>query len=172
VLVGGTGHDLYYIEAADTVWEEAGGGFDAAIAHGLDFVWVPAQVEKLFLGPGNAGAAGNAGYEEIWGGEGANWIEGGGGDDTLLGNGGIDVLVGGEGRDHFVIRPGDNVTLPDFTPGLDVIWFTGTTLRSPEAVREAQYAAGAGSVVFAAGIEVWLPGLGAGNLSWRDLGFG
>ncbi len=182
VMVGGAGDDLYYMDtAADSTWENAGGGRDVVVAWGTEFMWMFPHVEELWLSASNAGAMGSAGNDVIWGAANTQWIYGGEGNDTLLGNGGADVLHGGPGRDQFVVRRQETATILDFTPGEDLIWLVDTIHRGFGAVRvalnAATYADGA-AVINGQGIwalnnwvNLWLPGVDRNALTANDFAF-
>lgn len=140
-LVGGTGDDIYVLDRADTVVEEANGGYDQVRA---SFSYtLPANVEGLALmGTAAINGAGNALKNSIAGNAAANVLDGGGGndllmgaggndrlrggtgDDRLIGGSGSDVLTGGTGADIFIFdttNGGDRIT--DFTSGTDILRF-------------------------------------------------
>ncbi|MCS6627354.1 Ig-like domain-containing protein [Roseibacterium beibuensis] len=89
-LQGGTGDDLYMLEANDTVIEFSGEGTDTVDARINTYV-LANHVEKLiFGGAGNFNGTGNALN---------NTITGGTGNDVLRGGGGSDIFNGGAGSD-------------------------------------------------------------------------
>ncbi len=97
-LIGGAGNDTYYVNATNTVINEAGGGYDQVFSS-VTYTLL-AGIENLFATGGNAiNLTGNELGNIITGNEAANRLTGNGGDDTLYGNGGDDVLDGGAGND-------------------------------------------------------------------------
>jgi len=108
-LTGGLGDDLYYVDSTgDVVVERPGEGNDTIIT--AVNLYLPANVEALFLAPGagnifgvgNADAnliRGNEGNNRLNGGDGHDTLEGDAGNDTLAGEAGDDCLDGGEGAD-------------------------------------------------------------------------
>ena len=106
-MTGGTGDDLYHVNASgDKTIELAGEGTDSIIAI---INWtLAANVENLTLsGPALTGTGntldntliGNGYANTLSGGDGADSIDGGNGNDTLLGGNGSDTLIGGGGSD-------------------------------------------------------------------------
>jgi Ca2+-binding RTX toxin-like protein len=57
--------------------------------------------DTLFGGDGNDVMAGDAGNDELFGGKGADQISGGDGDDEIEGEEHADILTGGAGNDQF-----------------------------------------------------------------------
>jgi Ca2+-binding RTX toxin-like protein len=121
LLYGGTGDDVYGIDAAgDIVFEDFGAGSDTAMVRIQNGGWYAhAHVERIFAASdtltflvGNEGAndiRGGAAGELLLGGGGNDTVRGGGGndlvfgetgDDTLFGGAGIDYIVGGAGADQ------------------------------------------------------------------------
>jgi hypothetical protein len=95
LLLGAAGNDIYLVQNATDVVEEAvGGGFDAVYA-AVGYT-LPALSEIEFL-VGNAGATGLV----LTGNEFGNTIFGGAGKDTIIGGGGADWLFGGAEADVF-----------------------------------------------------------------------
>lgn len=89
-LQGGSGDDIYVVEANDTIVEFDGEGHDTVMTDRARMV-LAAHVEDLvYTGAGAFTGVGN---------DGNNQITGGAGDDVLAGRGGDDVLVGGDGGD-------------------------------------------------------------------------
>ena len=89
-MYGGEGDDTYYVDANDTVIEEADEGHDTVITT-LNAFMLGANFEDLtYAGSGNFQGRGN---------ELDNVLTGAAGDDILNGGGGHDRLVGGLGND-------------------------------------------------------------------------
>jgi Ca2+-binding RTX toxin-like protein len=96
-MEGGTGNDAYYIDAADTVIEAAGAGFDAiftdasyVLAAGLEIEWLTA---RTVYGTEAINLTGNELANYVLGNQGGNILNGGGGADALVGYGGNDTYV-------------------------------------------------------------------------------
>ncbi len=117
-MVGGDGHDYYYIDnASDLVVEVAGQGTDTIEFTGFTSYTLSNAVERLILGSsalhgtGNSIAntlTGNGSNNSLFGGAGRDSLSGGDGNDTLVGANGsvrneIDTLTGGGGSDLFVL---------------------------------------------------------------------
>ncbi|MGE4239754.1 calcium-binding protein [Ramlibacter sp.] len=107
-LIGGKGHDTYFVDnVRDVVVELAGEGTDTVFAS-VDGYALGFEVENLVLqgaavfGKGNGGnnvISGNGLANDLSGGLGADTLSGGAGADTLTGGDGADVLFGGDGND-------------------------------------------------------------------------
>ncbi|NJC39794.1 Ca2+-binding RTX toxin-like protein [Brevundimonas alba] len=94
-LQGGTGDDLYILDAFDTIVELAGEGIDTVQARVGSYT-LGNNVENLFYtGPGSFVGSGNALN---------NTITGGALDDILRGGGGNDTINGGLGSDELQLR--------------------------------------------------------------------
>lgn len=89
-LQGGTGDDIYFAQANDTIVEFAGEGHDIVFTTQARLV-LAANLEDLTYAGGGA-------FTGVGNGE-NNAITGGVGDDILSGRGGDDVLDGGDGTD-------------------------------------------------------------------------
>jgi Ca2+-binding RTX toxin-like protein len=99
-LAGGAGNDLYYMDAADTVSEVAGQGWDTVITWFT--LTLSDNIEGVFIaGTLAAGATGN---------NGANYIAGNGADNVLNGAGGADTMIGGLGNDIYIAEASDTIT--------------------------------------------------------------
>jgi Ca2+-binding RTX toxin-like protein len=114
-MTGGAGHDIYYVDVAgDVVNEAAAEGTDtvnSAITYTLG-----ANLENLTLtGSAALNGTGNELNNVITGNAGANSLNGGNGNDTLTGGLGADTLNGGSGDDTYVIDGSD--TLVEFAGG-------------------------------------------------------
>ncbi len=125
-LEGGAGNDTYVIDqAGDTVIEQAGAGIDT-IESSISYT-LAANLENLTLLDGAETGIGNAADNVIIGNAGYNDLYGGDGNDTLIANGGGDDLYGGAGNDRYVFRLGDgNVRVTD-NQGSDTV-FIGNDL--------------------------------------------
>ncbi|MRX50776.1 peptidase [Paracoccus sp. S-4012] len=90
-MFGGAGHDIYIVDASDTVVELAGGGWDT-----IQSAWnvrLADHVEDATL----TGAL----HTIAWGNAAANQLSGNAGDNGLIGGGGADTLIGGAGNDRY-----------------------------------------------------------------------
>ncbi|TWI44312.1 Ca2+-binding RTX toxin-like protein [Pseudoduganella flava] len=112
-LVGGTGNDTYYVDAGDTVVEQAAGGIDTIVAR-ADYT-LGAELENLqfVAGPQGYVGVGNALNNVIGGGVGGDVLDGAAGNDTLAGNAGDDTLDGGAGIDSMTGGAGDDLYVVD-----------------------------------------------------------
>src|SRR5262245_3986815 len=101
-MQGGYGNDIYSVDGADGVAENADQGTDE-IKTALQAYALGTYVENLtFVGAGNFTGVGSAF---------ANVIKGGSGDDTIDGGAGADTMQGGAGNDSYYLDdPGDTVT--------------------------------------------------------------
>ncbi|MCS6627310.1 calcium-binding protein [Roseibacterium beibuensis] len=90
-LQGGTGDDLYVLEANDSITEFAAEGTDTVDARINTYVLANNVENLLFGGAGNFNGTGNALNNVITGGAGADVLRGRGGTDTLNGGLGIDT---------------------------------------------------------------------------------
>lgn len=102
-MAGAGGDDWYIVDnAADTVLEQAGAGYDtvqASVNHTL-----AANVEKLVLtGSGSISGGGNAEANVLLGNAGANRLYGYGGDDTITPGNGADFVQPGAGNDTVIL---------------------------------------------------------------------
>ncbi len=112
-MFGGTGDDIYYVNATgDSIVEYFGEGIDTVRAE-LNYT-LPGNVENLeiqsvyaFSGTGNALNNRLVGNDANLGGVG-NTLDGGAGDDVLEGRGGNDRLIGGTGADTLIGGDGDD----------------------------------------------------------------
>ncbi len=103
--IGGLGDDQHWVDdAADTVVEADGEGFDRVLASVSYTLAAGVSVEMLSTTQASGLTAinltGNAFGQIIAGNNGANILDGGDGDDTLYGNNGADTLIGGLGADR------------------------------------------------------------------------
>jgi Ca2+-binding RTX toxin-like protein len=95
-LRGGDGADTYLIDRADTVIEDADGGFDTIVAS-FGFDLTPELEHLTLIGRADLDGRGTA-FD--------NLMEGNAGDNRLDGLGGNDELIGGKGDDHLLGGPG------------------------------------------------------------------
>ena len=86
---------------------------------GIADVWGDWRENVLFGGQGEVDSV--DGNEVLHGGAGNDLLYGNGGDDVLCGDSGTDTLYGGLGVDIFYLGAGDQA--PDFTPGVDVMFW-------------------------------------------------
>lgn len=114
--------------------------------------------------------------DELFGLGGNDRLSGGRGDDTLVGGAGNDLLRGGAGDDTFLFARGDgHDRIRDFTPGEDLLRFTGispreVTYRDTDAGVEIRYG-GLGGTAPNAG-TVLLENVHAADLHPTDWLFG
>jgi Ca2+-binding RTX toxin-like protein len=96
-LYGGTGNDIYYVDADDTIVELGGEGIDSVVTT-RNAQLLADHVERLyFAGTGDFTGIGNDEDNTIVGGAGNDIITGGAGYDVLIGGNGNDSLSGGSG---------------------------------------------------------------------------
>ncbi len=137
VMIGGTGNDQYIVfDAATSITELAGGGYDIVYFTGPGSLFIGENVEdgRLF-GPAT-GLVGN-GLRNLLVGNNAglgSTLDGGGGDDVIFGSTGADILIGGAGDDTLYSQGGADVfdykaagwgtdLIGGFTAGLSKIEF-------------------------------------------------
>jgi Ca2+-binding RTX toxin-like protein len=113
---GGSGNDIYVVDNAGDVVDEASGDGIDEVRSSIDFDLAPTeavrgQVENLTLtGSANLRGSGNALDNVIMGNSGDNVLDGEAGNDTLDGGLGADTMRGGTGNDiYFVDNAGDVV---------------------------------------------------------------
>jgi Ca2+-binding RTX toxin-like protein len=107
-MVGGTGDDVYAVDAgSDLIVEAAGEGSDRVTAT-ADYT-LSAHVENLTLTGSALNGTGNAQNNTLTGTDAANRLVGLGGDDSLVGGLGNDTLEGGDGNDTLNGGAGDDV---------------------------------------------------------------
>jgi Ca2+-binding RTX toxin-like protein len=108
-LAGGTGDDLYIVDnAADVVNEAANAGVDTVFA-GSSYT-LGANLEKLVIDNSTgATATGNNLANDISTTNGNDVLNGLAGNDTLSGNAGTDTLIGGSGKDVLTGGAGNDV---------------------------------------------------------------
>ena len=101
-LIGGTGSDIYKIDALDTVIEQPGEGYDTIEIVGAGTYTIPDNVEKASIfGSGTVHVIGNAlgnTFKNVLDG---GLLEGGQGGDEFFNKGNDNHLAGGEGSDQF-----------------------------------------------------------------------
>ncbi len=107
-MAGGRGNDTYFIDAGDTINEEADEGRDT-VQVGFNAYTLGSNVEDLtFTGTGSFTGTGNALNNFIRGGSGTDSLVGDIGDDSLQGGVGADRMEGGAGSDlYWVDHAGD-----------------------------------------------------------------
>ncbi len=173
ILAGFGGNDTYFVDANETVREDAGGGYDYVVARASFTLTAGAEVELLGT-TDNAGTAainltGNEFANIILGNAGANTLNGGsGGADRLVGNGGDDTLfvdaddivveAGGGGYDYVVAK-----TSYSLSAGAEIELF-GTTNNAGTSALNLTGNEFANIVLGNAGANVLNGGLGADRL--------
>ncbi len=122
-LQGGTGDDIYAIEAVgDTIIEFPGEGHDQ-VQTNLGSFTLPANVEDMiYTGAGNFAGTGNASDNSITSKGGNDTLSGLGGNDILMSDGGNDTLNGGTGNDILDGGGGDDTFIFAKGDGLDTIY--------------------------------------------------
>lgn len=134
VLIGGGGDDIYFVDANDTVIENANAGLDTVFfnqggAGGNRFV-LGANVENLSAN--NASASVSA---ILVGNDLANTLTGLNANDSLSGLAGTDVLIGGAGND--TLDGGSNLDTLIGGPGDDTFVIADTTNFQIDRISEA-----------------------------------
>ena len=111
-LIGGLGNDIYVVEGADVVIEQAGGGSDTVYSLHLATYTLAANVENLILLGSAVEGLGNALDNVITGNSAAN---------ALYGDLGNDTLSGGLGDDLYVVG-GSDVVIEQANGGADTVY--------------------------------------------------
>src|SRR5215207_3688663 len=122
-LQGGADNDLYvYVDAADTVVEQASAGNDTVWTREVSFT-LPANVENLLLIEGTAArdGIGNALDNVITGNAAHNGLVGGDGNDTLIGGLSDDAMFGGLGNDTYSVDNASDLVGEPFGGGFDTL---------------------------------------------------
>ncbi|MCO6418579.1 hypothetical protein JYK14_20800 [Siccirubricoccus sp. KC 17139] len=175
-LHGGTGNDLFLVDAPeDLVFERPGEGDDTIIADtGGTGYYLPANIEGLVLRGSLVFGVGNALNNTLIGSTAANRLLGGAGDDTLNGMGGNDVLFGEAGADLFIVQAGQGSdVIGDFTPGVDRLQLLGYGVHSLAALLALGTPQGGDLLLsLADGETLTLQGVLPGQLGAGDLLFG
>lgn len=119
-LQGGVGDDRYILDANDTIVELAGEGFDTVEVHIGAYV-MAANLENMeYVGQTTFNGTGNAGNNNIYGGDLNDVLRGGGGDDHLYGGRGDDtVVLRGAAGDYTITGDGVGYRIVDAVPGRD-----------------------------------------------------
>ena len=122
-LQGGADNDLYvYIDATDTVVEQAGAGNDTVWTREVSFTLGP-NLENLLLAEGTAArdGIGNELDNVITGNAGHNGLVGDDGNDTLIGGVGADDMFGGFGNDTYSVDNASDLVGEPFGGGFDTV---------------------------------------------------
>ncbi|MBJ7448434.1 MAG: calcium-binding protein, partial [Brevundimonas sp.] len=120
-LYGGTGDDLFILEANDTVVEFAGEGIDTVEVK-IGVYNLGANLERLvFTGTGGFTGTGNSGANTIIGGAGDDVLRGRGGDDQLTGGAGLDTADYTQATSAILVRLDSVITLNDGEGGRDFL---------------------------------------------------
>ncbi|WP_413711654.1 DUF4214 domain-containing protein [Rhizobium sp. Rhizsp82] len=122
LLIGYTGDDVYVVDNGnDVIVEKAGEGVDA-VRTTLTYYTLGAYLENVyFVGSGNFTGIGNGLNNWMEGDAGTDQLYGGDGDDTLDGYGGADLLVGGKGNDIYYVDDLGDVVTEEADEGADTI---------------------------------------------------
>ncbi|SEO50513.1 Hemolysin-type calcium-binding repeat-containing protein, partial [Duganella sp. CF517] len=154
-LIGGSGDDLYLVDAAgDVVTELAGEGADTVWTSQAAYT-LTANVENLaYTGKAAFTGAGNALDNIIAGGHAGNKLDGGAGNDQLIGGDGADSLIGGLGDDTFVGASGKDTV--DGGAGTDLLQglgnFADYVVTRP-TLTDTLLTDGAGNMITLRGVE-------------------
>jgi serralysin len=188
-LQGGTGDDLYILDAFDTVIEHAGEGIDTVEAR-VGAHTLAANVENMYyVGNNKFYGTGNALDNVITGGIGNDILKGMGGNDTLIGGDGIDeVQFRGSKAQYTVTVEGNGYRIIDsvagrdgstFVESIEVLRFmtgnTTTVLTWPPAAPAAQEPADKGVEALVSPLAeqdlepLVIPGADAVAKGWRDM---
>ncbi|PZM78830.1 MAG: hypothetical protein DKT66_23305 [Candidatus Melainabacteria bacterium] len=134
-LVGGTGNDVYYVDAsADVVTENSAEGTDT-VSSSVTYT-LSSNVENIVLtGSSAINGVGNTLDNMITGNTGANSLSGSDGNDTLDGGLGADTLAGGLGNDVFVVNSSSDVVNEVASQGTDTVisdvdWTLGSEVEN------------------------------------------
>lgn len=123
-LLGGTGNDVYVVEASgDSVIEYANEGIDT-VSTALSVFYLRDNVENLvYTGTGTFSGVGSADNNTMTAGAGADFLNGNDGNDILIGGSGADLMLGGNGADQFRYLGGETGydRILDFASGSDKI---------------------------------------------------
>lgn len=108
----------------------SGGYAEGDVVGNVEQLFGSAFSDLIVGDSGNTTLSGGAGADSIVGEAGNDLIYGNAGNDELVGGAGNDTLEGGGDNDKFVFATGWGVdTITDFTQGVDIIDFSGTTLQ-------------------------------------------
>ena len=120
-MSGGTGDDLYYVDdAGDVVEEAADGGYDT-LRTSISLT-APAHVERVeLLGADNLNATGNELDNVLIGNSGGNRLDGG------LG---ADAMAGGAGDDVYIVDHAGDTVVEAADEGIDLVLASVTTTLS------------------------------------------
>jgi Ca2+-binding RTX toxin-like protein len=121
-MEGGAGNDTYFVDAADTVIEGLGAGFDAIYTNGSYVLAAGLEVEWL-----SAAAATGTAVISLTGNEFTNYVLGNNAVNVLDGGGGADVLVGYGGNDTYYVDHVGDFVLENAGGGFDAVYTSTTT---------------------------------------------
>ena len=126
-LIGGSGNDIYFLGAGDTVVEAAGAGTDTIVtSSAIDISVAPfLAIEDVIL-QGAGAITGNGLNNQLFGGAGANTVVGGAGNDLLDGGADIDTMTGGTGDDAYYVNDAGDVVNEAAAQGTDTVYASTT----------------------------------------------
>ena len=119
-MIGGAGNDIYFVDdAGDLAQEAANGGIDR-INVAID-ITLSANIENAIVLAAGKSVSGNDANNVIAGSSGTDSISGGNGGDTLFGDAGADALFGDAGND--VIEGGQGADAMNGGAGNDLFFY-------------------------------------------------
>ena len=119
-LQGGLGSDRYVLDANDTIVELADEGYDIVEAHIGAYAMSANLEDMVYVGANRFIGVGNAGNNNIYGGDYDDVLTGGGGDDHLYGGLGQDTVnLRGARADYTITVEGPGYRIIDAVAGRD-----------------------------------------------------
>ncbi len=194
VMSGGLGNDLYIVNTAADVVDEAGGDGVDSVSSSVTFT-LGTDVENLTLtgtlainGSGNGAnnsLSGNSAINILSGFDGDDLLQGFGGNDQLLGGAGNDRLIGGTGNDRltggagtdafvFVTGQGNDVVVDfdfDAAGGQDLLDISGFGVNAGNFGAQVLVSQVGANTVIAIGTQtITLAGVSAVTIDHTDFG--